>query len=122
MAKYRGLAFPIQKGSDGYPKMVDNDELVWNDVKSLFNTRRRVRVMRPNLGMLLEGIVFDNTGPLLNAKAYREIATALASFEPRVTLESVGIADEDTTVTIETIISINGFKYKLTHAVSRDKV
>lgn len=118
--KYRGMAFPMTKGPGGIPKVVEDADLVWNDVKLLFSTKRRSRVMRRSLGMLLEGMVFDNTGPLMHAKIYREVVTVLANFEPRASLESLTITDDKTQVIIDSVISIRGIKKSVTFAVDRE--
>lgn len=119
MAKYRGIAFPIVKGLGGIPDMAEDEELVWNDIKLLFNTKKRSRVMRMSFGMDLESLIFENTGDLLKVKIYREIATALANFEPRAILLSVDITDTKTLVNVDTIVSIKGIKKKISTTIAK---
>jgi phage baseplate assembly protein W len=122
MAQYRGLVFPVQKGLNGIPEMAEDADCVWNDVKLLFNTKRRSRVMRASFGMLLENIVFDNTGEIMKVKIYREIITAINNFEPRINVLGIDIKENKTEVTIDTLISIRGIKKTVTHTVQKNVV
>lgn len=119
MATHRGIAFPFQKGKSGYPAMVEDEECVWNDVKLLFATSKRSRVMKPSLGTRLQALVFENTGALLNAKIYREIVTAVANFEPRAFVSSLTVSDNGTTVTIDTVVTIRGISKTISTSFSR---
>lgn len=119
MATFRGLAFPPQKGSQGFPLMRDDEDVVWEDVKCLFNTEKRTRVMKPQLGLNLSSIVFENIGPLMVAKIYREIITALVKFEPRAELVDLTVADDKTKVTIDSYVKIRGITKKISNVVVR---
>lgn len=119
MAKYRGITFPIQKGLGGIPDMAEDEDAVWNDIKLLFNTKKRSRIMRAGLGLDLERLVFDNTGDLLKVKIYREIATAMANFEPRASIESIIITENKTQVIVDTVVRIRGIKRTVSVNVSK---
>lgn len=118
MPKYIGYAFPFPKGPSGWPKLVTDEDAVWENVRCLFFTKKRTRVMRPTLGLLLEKVIFDNTGPVMNAKIHRMIVTELSTREPRATLVSLGIADDRNIVRIVTEIQVNKIQ-KMELTVSR---
>jgi hypothetical protein len=103
---FNGLLFPYTKGTKGYPATATNQDIIKSDLFLLLNTRKRERINLPNFGLELERLVFSNTGPLLRAKAFRQIADALNNYEPRVKLVNVQITEETTTVTIDVTYQI----------------
>lgn len=122
MAKaiFRGISFPYRKGTDGIPQMEEDLQLVKEDLELLLNTRKRERIMKPDFGIDLESLVFENTGPLLRAKAFREIADAIGNFEPRVSLSNVSVTDEKNTVRIDVKYTVSGFEDQVSLLFTRD--
>jgi uncharacterized protein len=116
---FLGIYFPFTKGPKGYPKTVTDEECVQNDLSLLLHTRKQERVMLPTFGLDLERLVFENTGPLLRAKAFRQISDAIGDFEPRVQLLDVQITEDHYTVTIDVSYMINSLTGQTTLSFNR---
>ena len=116
---FLGIYFPYTKGNSGYPKTVTDEECIQNDLSLLLHTRKRERIMLPNFGLELERLVFENTGPLLRAKAFRQVSDAIGNYEPRVKLLDIQINEDKYTVTIDVVYSINSLTGKTTLNFSR---
>lgn len=50
--------------------------------------------MRPSVGSNVWNFVFENTGPVLNARMDHEVRRAIAEGEPRATVLNVGLSEE----------------------------
>lgn len=117
---FKGILFPFQKGPEGIPAVSTNAAIVKSDFALLLNTRKRERVMIPTFGLDLERLVFENTGPLLRAKIFREIADAVGNWEPRIKLVNVSVTDNRNTVTIDVRYQILGFEDEVSAEFSRE--
>lgn len=117
---FLGILFPYAKGPEGYPATATDLDIVKSDLDLLLNTRKRERVHLPDFGLDLERLIFENTGPLLRAKAYRQIADAVANYEPRVSITSIAVEDNKSTVFIDVQYIINGFRDNLVVKVPRE--
>lgn len=118
---FLGISFPYKKGDEGIPSTDTNLEIVKQDLALLLNTRKRERVMLPDFGLDLERLVFENTGPLLRAKAFRQIADAIANYEPRVSLTNVSVVDQGNIVTIDIQYAIDNFSDELSINLNREE-
>lgn len=103
-----GVLFPYQKGQNGIPASAVDINLIRSDLRLLLNTRVGERVMLPTFGLSLENLVFENTGPLLRAKAFRQISDAIGNFERRIRVRDIQITEDENTVTIDLYYSILG--------------
>lgn len=117
---FRGISFPYRKGTDGFPQMAEDLQVIKEDLSLLLNTRKRERVMLPDFGLDLERLIFENTGPLLRAKAFREIADAVGNYEPRVSITNVSVTDRQNTVTISVKYQVLGFQDQMDLLFQRD--
>lgn len=107
---FLGILFPFQKGPEGIPATETNEEIIKNDLTLLLNTRRGERVMLPTFGIDLERLIFDNTGPLLRAKAFRMVSDAISNWETRVSLVNVLVTEDTHTVIIDVVYEINALQ------------
>jgi uncharacterized protein len=95
-AVFFGPNAPFVGGSQGFMSRQEDERLVKNDLLQLLRTSPGEREMRPNFGVDLYGLVFEQAdSPLIMLKE-QEIRSAVAKYEPRVTLTGVNIViDED---------------------------
>jgi phage baseplate assembly protein W len=63
-----------------------NVEAIKNSIRNIFNTRPGEKVLNPEFGCSLEKYLFDPVSNLGAQAIGDDISTALATFEPRVTL------------------------------------
>lgn len=117
---FRTILFPFQKGDTGIPATVDNIDAVRSDLNLLLNTRKRERVMLPDYGLDLERLVFENTGPLLRAKAFRQVSDAIGNWEPRVRIQDLQITEEEYSVTIDLYYSVFGINDVASTTIDRE--
>jgi phage baseplate assembly protein W len=111
---FLGIYFPFSKGTNGFPQTVTDEECIQNDLSLLLHTRKGERIMLPDFGLELERLIFENTGPLLRAKAFRQVSDAIGNYEPRVQLLDVQITENVYEVIIDVIYSINSLTGKTT--------
>ena len=55
----------------------------------ILETTRRERIMRPDFGAGLRTFVFDSNSPATHRAVEGEVQRALATWEPRITIQSV---------------------------------
>ncbi|MBE3024384.1 hypothetical protein GQ37_013965 [Janthinobacterium sp. BJB1] len=98
----RGWAFPPTfskgqraSGTGGQAAMVDGEEDIAQSLRILLSTAPGERVMRPDFGCGIKTHVFDlvNYGSMATMKAL--IERAILFFEPRITLESIELSQQD---------------------------
>jgi phage baseplate assembly protein W len=88
----RGMAYPIQKGREGYwPRRIAS-ALRRSSIINILGTQPGERVMEPEFGSDLPKLIFEPNDDLLMQAIIRETAEALAKWDPF--LEVVGIAPE----------------------------
>lgn len=90
----RGIAFPFRKGTTSLPESVTDNDVIRDNIIRILQTIRGSRVMRPNVGSNVWSFVFENTGPILNARMDHEVRRAIAQGEPRANVLDVGISEE----------------------------
>ena len=112
-----GLSFPFRKEAGEFPKRDYDQDAVRSNVIALFNLPMRSRVMRPELGTTVYNMVFDSTGPLLEARLQRGIRSTIERGEPRAQVQSVTIATQDTTVTCDIVYAVAGILDSVTVAL-----
>ena len=103
-----GIAFPFRKEKGEFPRKATNVDAVKSDIISLFNTPIRSRVMRRSFGNNAMELVFESTGPLLNARLQRNIRQTIANNEPRVVVIAIGITESNTQVVSTIVYSVQG--------------
>jgi len=106
----RGIAFPFRKENGEFPKMVEDEEAVGNNVIALFNLPVRRRVMRPNVGTNLQSMVFEPTGPVFISMMERSVRRTLAEGEPRAKVLFIDTQLNGTTVTSQVTYEVSGIR------------
>jgi phage baseplate assembly protein W len=83
-----GWAFPVRPigGRLTYARHEDDVEQA---IGIILETTRRERVMRPDFGTELRGFVFDCNSPATHRAIEDEVRRALATWEPRIAVQSV---------------------------------
>ena len=117
---FKGILFPFAKGTNGYPAVATDKDIIKNDLLILLTTRKRERINYPNFGLELERLIFSNTGPLLRAKLFRQISDAIINNEPRVNLVDVQIKEDKNTVEVYVIYQIGRISDSVTLTVGRE--
>jgi phage baseplate assembly protein W len=107
-----GISFPFQKGVTSFPKTSEDNDVIAENIRRILLTRRGERVMRPDAGSAVWDFVFENTGPVMNARIDQDIRQAIAEGEPRATVMRVNITEEVRTdggrnVAIDLVYSVN---------------
>lgn len=97
---YKGIAFPFQKGDLSFPKAATDDDLVKQSIVQILLTGRGERVMRPDFGTGLMALVFEPNDDILAELVKLEVSTAIGKFEPRVLIQDIVVAREDSHVII----------------------
>lgn len=107
-----GISFPFQKGVTSFPKSSTDNDVISDNIQHILTTRRGERVMRPDAGSSVWDFVFENTGPVLNARIDNDVRQALAEGEPRAEVIQVKVTEEervdgDKNVVVEVVYSVN---------------
>jgi phage baseplate assembly protein W len=93
----RGWAFPVESGADGDVALVREEEDVRQAVRLILETEPGERVMRPDFGAGLRGLVFDPINTTTLALVRHRIEAALTAWEPRIDVERVDMSAEEAT-------------------------
>lgn len=106
----RGISFPFRKGSTSFPATATDEQLIKEDLQQLLMTGVGTRVMRPTFGTNLYSFVFEPNDDLLATLVQAEVATAIAKFEPRISLLDVSVArvSSEILVTVRYTLSATG--------------
>lgn len=83
-----GWAFPVRPvgGRLTFARYEDDVEQA---IGIILETTRRERIMRPDFGANLRGFVFDPNSPATHRAVEAEVRSALVTWEPRITVQSV---------------------------------
>jgi phage baseplate assembly protein W len=84
----RGWAFPVRP-VNGRLTYAEYEDDVEQAIAIILETTRRERVMRPTFGADLRGFVFDSNSPVTHRAVEAAVQTALATWEPRITVQAV---------------------------------
>jgi phage baseplate assembly protein W len=93
----RGWAFPVESGADGDVALVRDEDDVRQAVRLILETEPGERVMRPDFGAGLRGLVFDPINTTTLALVRHRVEEALTEWEPRIDVERVDVSAEETT-------------------------
>lgn len=93
-----------------------DDDLIKESLLQLVLTSRGERIMRPDLGNGVLGLVFENNTEVLSDMIRAELQSAISRFEPRVSLVDTLTRRKESsvTVTIRYVIRANGREGLLT--------
>lgn len=84
-----GIAFPLRLDANGQIAMQSLEAQVAQSIRLILETATGERVMRPDFGADLPGLVFAPMTAATGALAEHKIKEALTRFEPRIDLLNV---------------------------------
>ena len=86
---FLGLKYPITKSQAGYFGTISDANTIKSDLLILLLTNFGERVMLNSFGANLRQLVFEQNNPALETVATSLINTAIAKWEPRVSITSL---------------------------------
>ena len=89
MVQYKGIFFPFQRGNHEFPKAAYDAELIKQSLIQIVLTPRRSRIMRPDFGCDVLGLLFEQNTDLLAEICRLEVTTAISKYEPRAIVQDV---------------------------------
>ena len=92
-----GIAFPFRSSTTSLPAVATDNDVIRDNIIRILQTMKGSRVMRPNTGSSVWAFVFENTGPVLNARMDHEVRRSIAVGEPRARVLNVGMSEEERT-------------------------
>lgn len=90
-----GWAFPVAADADGDVALAAGDEDVRQAVRLILETEPGERVMRPDFGAGLRGLVFEPINRTTRALVRHRVEEALVAWEPRIDVERVDVPSAD---------------------------
>jgi phage baseplate assembly protein W len=90
----QGVSFPFRVGTDGRIAWSSGEANIREAIRVILTTEPHERVMLPDFGAGLRKLLFEPNTAATRARIQQLIATALAQWEPRISLQSVSV-DED---------------------------
>jgi uncharacterized protein len=87
----RGIAFPPRLGADGRLAFSEGEQNIREAIEIVLRTEPGERQQLPAFGGGVEQLLFEPNTPLTYREAEQRIADALASWEPRITVDSVDV-------------------------------
>jgi phage baseplate assembly protein W len=114
----RGIAFPPRVGADGRVAWSAGDDNIRDAIRIILGTERSERLRLPEFGAGLRRFLFEPNTTATRHRIEDRILRALASWEPRIAVESVDVTPDpdDPEAAVATIA------YKLVATQARDKV
>jgi phage baseplate assembly protein W len=91
----RGWAFPLESGADGDVALAVDEEDVRQAVRLILETEPGERLMRPDFGAGLRGLVFDPISTTTVALVRHRVEEALTTWEPRIDVDRVDVSTEE---------------------------
>ena len=90
----QGWAFPVLPGPDGEVGLVAEAEDVRQAILLILQTEPGERVMRPDFGTGLRGLVFESINVSTMAMVRHRVEQSLTTWEPRIDLQAVLVTAE----------------------------
>ena len=90
----RGWRFPVKPDADGRLRYVADEEKIQQAVLVVLGTMSGERVMRPEFGSRLRGLVFSPITSSTKALVASAVIDALVKWEPRVDVLDVQVEDQ----------------------------
>lgn len=104
----KGISYPFRKENGQFPAMDENVDVVKSDLFGLFRTPIRSRINRPTYGTIVDSLVFEGTGAILNARIERSVKQAISIHERRVIVNSFEISTQGTFILTDIQYSVQG--------------
>ena len=101
------ISFPFTKDSESLPAKAVDADVVGQNIQRILLTRRGSRVMRPDIGSIIQDFVFESTGILLRSRIATEVRRAVAVGEPRATILDVRTLErENASGAVEVVVDV----------------
>lgn len=85
------IAFPFQRGTQSFPKMVEDDVAVQAQFTNLVLTGKTERVNRPDIGLNAYAMVFATVTPIMRAQLAAEIAQQAQRNVPKAQVNGIDV-------------------------------
>jgi phage baseplate assembly protein W len=86
-----GITLPLQIGNAAFNQSFKTIDQVKTNIKSLLLTKRKERVMQPDLGSGLQELLFDFNDDFLGDKIEEVITNSMEKWLPYVTIEEIDV-------------------------------
>jgi phage baseplate assembly protein W len=90
-----GITLPIQISNTAFNQSFQTIDQVKTNIKSLLLTKRRERLMQPQLGSGLQELLFDFNDDNLSDKIEEIIIGTLEQWIPYVTIDTIDVRQSD---------------------------
>ncbi len=111
----RGWRFPISLDDAGAIAEASEEDKVRQSIETILRTAPGERVMRPDFGCGIHDLVFDTVSGAMVGRVATVVASALATWEPRIDVLNIN-PQQDTEDPTRLLIEIN---YRLRSSNSR---
>ena len=111
----RGWRFPISLDDAGAIAEAREEDEVRQSIEIILRTAPGERVMRPDFGCRIHDLVFDTVSGAMIGRVATAVASALATFEPRIDVLNIN-PQQDTEDPTRLLVEIN---YRLRSSNSR---
>jgi uncharacterized protein len=91
----RGWSFPVELGQEGDVALATGEEDVRQAVRLILETEPGERVMRPEFGAGLRGLVFEPITTTTLALVRHRVEESLITWEPRIAVDQVEVSADD---------------------------
>jgi len=86
-----GITLPLQIGITAFNQSFKTIDQVKTNIKNLLLTKKRERVMQPNLGSGLQELLFDFNDDTLAEKIEQTITDAIQTWLPYINIEEINV-------------------------------
>lgn len=114
----RGISFPPRVGADGRVAWSEGETNIRESIQVILKTNLRERIALPEFGGSLGQFLFEPNTTATRRELQDRIAKALATWEPRVVIESIAVDEvpDDPEAALATI------QYKLVATQASERV
>ena len=95
VAGRRDVAHPLALGPAGFFDLADELDAIEENLKSLVFTNPGERLMRPDIGMPFNLLIFEPVDEVFTSLVETFVISQITKFEPRIALERVTVVRED---------------------------
>ena len=90
-----GITLPLQIGNNAFNQSFKTIDQVKTNIKNLLLTKRKERVMQPELGSGLQELLFDFNDDFLADEIEEVITNSMEKWLPYVTIEEIDVRQTD---------------------------
>lgn len=90
------------------PAQAKGSDVIRSTLIALLLTRKRSRVMRPDVGTNLLNFIFEIQGPVLRALIEKEITDSVRNQIPNINILNIAIRESGSAVLVNIVYSIFG--------------